>query len=96
MLVTSGGGLKGGGQGVRGYLLCSREGMVETGHISHYGFLIRTTSVHNVYNEGVETVVMKTHTKHILLFNNPKNEKGEGRRGGGMTDLDLTLHQQCD
>lgn len=38
--------------GVRGYLLCSREGMVETGHISHYGFLIWTSSVHNVYKVG--------------------------------------------
>lgn len=34
---------------VRGYLLRSRECMVETGHISHNGFLIRTSSVHNVY-----------------------------------------------
>lgn len=34
---------------VRGYLLSSRECMVETGHISHNGFLIRTSSVHNVY-----------------------------------------------
>lgn len=34
------------------YLLGSREGMVETGHISHYGFLIRTSSVHNVYKVG--------------------------------------------
>lgn len=31
------------------YLLSSRECMVETGHISHYGFLIWTSSVHNVY-----------------------------------------------
>lgn len=51
-----------GGQGseVRGYLLCSREGMVETGHISHYGFLIWTSSVHNVYKG--KTVVMRTYT----------------------------------
>lgn len=34
------------------YLLRSRECMVETGHISHYGFLIRTSSVHNVYKVG--------------------------------------------
>lgn len=34
---------------VSGYLLCSRECMVETGHISHNGFLIRTSSVDNVY-----------------------------------------------
>lgn len=26
--------------------------MVETGHISHNGFLIRTSSVHNVYEVG--------------------------------------------
>lgn len=26
--------------------------MVETGHISHYGFLIGTSSVHNVYEVG--------------------------------------------
>lgn len=26
--------------------------MVETGHISHYGFLIWTSSVHNVYKSG--------------------------------------------
>lgn len=26
--------------------------MVETGHISHDGFLIRTSSVHNVYEVG--------------------------------------------
>lgn len=37
---------------VRGYLLSSRECMVETGHISHNGFLIRTSSVHNVYKVG--------------------------------------------
>lgn len=36
----------------RGYLLCSRECMVETGHISHNGFLIGTSSVHNVYKVG--------------------------------------------
>lgn len=35
--------------------------MVETGHISHNGFLIWTSSVHNIYEEaGGETVVMKT------------------------------------
>lgn len=36
--------------------------MVETGHISHYGFLIWTSSVHNVYKGGGETEVMKTQT----------------------------------
>lgn len=48
-LLVMGGGYT---SGVRGYLLCSREGMVETGHISHYGFLIWTSSVHNVYKVG--------------------------------------------
>lgn len=33
--------------------------MVETGHISHNGFLIGTSSVHNVYEAGGD-VVMKT------------------------------------
>lgn len=53
---------------VTGYLLRSREGMVETGDISHYGFLIWTSSVHNVYKGKV----MKTHTHrqddgHVII-----------------------------
>ena len=34
-----------------GYLLGPREGMVETGHIGHDGFLIWTSCVHNVCRE---------------------------------------------
>ena len=41
--------------------------MVETGHISHYGFLIWTSSVHNVYEEeegggGRPWLSRQTHT----------------------------------
>lgn len=59
-----------------GYLLRSREGMVETGHISHNGFLIWTSSVHNVYDveEEGKTTVMKTnmyrHDRgHVIIHN---------------------------
>lgn len=35
--------------------------MVETGHISHYGFLIWTSSVHNVYKGGEDRGYEDTH-----------------------------------
>lgn len=35
--------------------------MVETGHISHYGFLIWTSSVHNVYEGGEDRGYEDTH-----------------------------------
>lgn len=64
--------MRGQGLGVMGYLLGSRKGMVETGHIGHYGFLIWTCCVHNVCRE---TRVIHTHAhtgtqrglKHTLV-----------------------------
>lgn len=45
-----------------GYLLGSREGMVEAGHVSHDGFLIRSGGSNNVYQEksGVKSQLANT------------------------------------
>ena len=67
MVVSTRGSRVKGSQGVKGYLLGSRERMVETGHIGHYGFLIGTSRVDNVYGAGEQPGVLCTRTETHTL-----------------------------